>query len=182
MMPSGHTNKQQQTFIPASNQYRNAKIYRIVSNQTQQQYIGSTIQPLKYRLADHARDYIRYQRTIHKRNGAAKLQYISSFEIMKYADAAIQLIEEYPCASKSALETREGYHIRNNTNCVNKVIPGRVTLRRARPYIQHHARCKKSRFTITRICKKAIDDMISQLQDELPLAIVHNTLDTSNVQ
>jgi hypothetical protein len=112
MVPKGHSNNQQQRFIPASNQYRNGKIYRIVSNQAYQQYIGSTIQPLKYRLSGHVRDFIRFQRSNQDSN-YSNSQYISSFEILKFSDAVILLIEEYPCASKLALETREGYHIRN---------------------------------------------------------------------
>ena len=180
MVPTGHSNNnQQQRFIPASNQYRNGKIYRIVSNQTYQQYIGSTIQPLKYRLSGHVRDFIRYQRS-KQDSSHSNSQYISSFEILKFSDAAIQLIEEFPCASKLALETREGYYIRNNPNCVNKVIPGRATSRRARPYRQYQARRKDNPLAIARICKQALDDIISQLEDELPISVVHNTADTLN--
>ena len=181
MVPTRHSNNYQQPrFIPAANQYRNGKIYRIVSNQTHHQYIGSTTQPLKYRLAGHVRDFIRYQRS-NQDSSHSNSQYISSFEILKFSDAAIQLIEEYPCASKLALETREGHYIRNNSNCVNKVIPGRAVSRRARPYRQYQARRKDSPLAIARTCKQALDDIISQLEDELPLALVYNTVDmTSN--
>ena len=43
--------------------YRNAKIYKIVSNKTGLVYIGSTCKTLPQRIAQHERDYQQYLKT-----------------------------------------------------------------------------------------------------------------------
>lgn len=95
--------------------YANSKIYAIRSNQTDKIYIGSTVQPLSVRMAQH--------RAEHK-NG--RTDACSSTEIMQYADAYIELIEEIKCENKDQLRKREGEIIRNTANCVNKCIAGRT--------------------------------------------------------
>jgi hypothetical protein len=99
------------------------KIYKIVSNKTDKIYIGSTIKTIKERLDSHEESYINWI------NSDFKLGYISSFEILKYGDYKIFLIEEYPCSSYSELFKREGhYQIQNYNLCVNIKIASR------RPY------------------------------------------------
>ena len=66
--------------------YKNGKIYAIRSHQTEQIYIGSTTQPLTKRLSKH------------------KAQNCSSRLILQYEDAYIELIENFPCESKTDLE------------------------------------------------------------------------------
>jgi hypothetical protein len=97
--------------------YKNGKIYTIRSYQTDQLYIGSTTQPLSKRLYKHVSDYKRYLK--------GEKNFITSFEIIKFDDAYIELLEEYPCENKMMLQKREGELIRINT-CVNKVIPCRT--------------------------------------------------------
>jgi len=80
-------------------------------------YIGSTIQSLSMRMVGHRKDYKSYL------NG--KRNYISSFEIIQYGDAYIELIKLYPCSCKTELEREEGQNIRV-MNCVNKRIIGRT--------------------------------------------------------
>ena len=92
------------------NRYKNGKIYSIRSHQTEQIYIGSTCVPLCKRIYLHKAGYKHYLK--HNKN------YISSFEIIKYDDCYIELIEEYPCDNKMELTRKEGEHIRAN-NCVN---------------------------------------------------------------
>ena len=99
------------------NNYHNGKIYRIISPSTDVVYIGSTIQPLCKRLQNHKADYKKYL------NG--KYNYGSSFEIVKYDDACIELICDYPCDSKKELERKEG-EIQRETDCINKKIAGRT--------------------------------------------------------
>jgi len=96
--------------------YKNGKIYKIINDETDDEYYGSTIKPLKERFGDHKRDYRCYL------NG--KSEYISSFEIVKYSSCKIVLVENFPCNSKYELEVREKYYIKN-FKCVNKVIPTR---------------------------------------------------------
>ena len=88
--------------------YQNGKIYKLWSPQGEEIYIGSTIQSLAVRKAEHKR-----------------LDCSSKILFEKYDDVRIELIEEYPCKNKMELNKREGEHIRNN-NCVNKVMPGRT--------------------------------------------------------
>lgn len=91
--------------------YKNGKIYAIRSYQTDEIYIGSTIQALKERLRCHKKDL--------------KRKTCSSKLILQYEDAYIELIEECPCDNKEQLLRKEGEHIRA-TNCVNKKIAGRT--------------------------------------------------------
>ena len=98
--------------------YSDGKIYCIKSNQTNKVYYGSTIKPLDIRFYGHKRQYKLYL------NG--KFGYMTSFDILQYDDAYIELIEEYPCKNKKQLERREGEIIKFNENCVNKRIEGRT--------------------------------------------------------
>lgn len=93
-----------------------ARIYSIRSYQTDKIYIGSTCQSLSMRMGGHRKNFKAYNNQ--------KSNYVSSFEILKFDDAYIELIENYPCLTKDELHKREGEHIRAN-ECVNKVIPGR---------------------------------------------------------
>ena len=99
--------------------YENGKIYKIVCNETNDVYIGSTVEKLSVRMSKHRAHYKRYQ--------AGKRSYITSFEILKYPSAKILLVRNCPCDSKEELHAIEGNFIRNN-ECVNKVIPGRTSV------------------------------------------------------
>jgi hypothetical protein len=104
-----------------SNQYSNSKIYKIWSPQTDLIYIGSTTQILCKRLADHKRNYDSY---INKKQNSF---YTSSYELLKYDDYKIELIEEVNCQSKIQLNRREGILQREYRNiCVNMLIAGRT--------------------------------------------------------
>jgi hypothetical protein len=98
--------------------YQNGKIYSIRSYQTNKVYYGSTIQLLCKRLSKHVNDFNAYQR--------GNFNNITSFEILKYEDAYIELVENFPCNSKVELEKREGEIIRENENAVNRIIVGRT--------------------------------------------------------
>lgn len=81
---------------------KHGKIYKLVSNQTDQIYIGSTAQKyLCSRLHNHKSDYKKHQ------NG--KHRYVTSFDIIKLGDAKIILLEKYSCNSKEELTAREEY-------------------------------------------------------------------------
>jgi hypothetical protein len=105
--------------------YRNAKIYCIRSHQTDMVYVGSTCVGLSQRMAGHRCNYKRYK------NG--KGRNTTSFEILKYNNAYIELIENCPCDSKEELLKKEGEYIRS-MNCVNKVVAGRTM----KEYYQEH--------------------------------------------
>ena len=98
--------------------YKNGKIYSIRSYQTDQIYIGSTTQSLSKRFSKHKSDYKKYIK-------CNNICYISSFKILQFEDAYIELLEECPCENKEQLCKREGELIRIY-DCVNKVISGRT--------------------------------------------------------
>ena len=97
--------------------YTNGKIYKLVSNETDNIYIGSTCQSLCKRHSDHKTNYKMWLKNIYN--------YTTSFEIMKYNDNEIIFIENYSCSSKHDLEIRERYWM-EQLNCINKIIPTRT--------------------------------------------------------
>ena len=97
--------------------YENGKIYKIESDQTDKVYIGSTTQRLSQRMAKHRDKYKIYLK--------GNYHFVTSFDILKFGDAKIFLIENYPCSNKEELEARERHYIKT-TNCVNKCQPGRT--------------------------------------------------------
>ena len=96
--------------------YNNGKIYKIWSTQTDEIYIGSTTQPLSKRIGGHRRSYKVYKK--------GKRSYVTSFKILEYGDAKIELIEDCKCERKEQLLAREGHFIRT-LDCVNRIMPGR---------------------------------------------------------
>ena len=96
-------------------------IYKIVSDKTDRIYIGSTVKSLEERLDEHENDYENWINTGFQ-NG-----YISSFEILKYGDYKIVLVEELiGCLSYKELHTREGYYqLKSYSLCVNIFIARR---------------------------------------------------------
>ena len=102
------------------NKYHNGKIYKITDVAYTECYIGSTIQPLCNRMADHRSDYKSYKN--------CRKVYCYSFMLFdKYGleNCKIELVELFPCQSKAELERREGYLMKHET-CVNKFIAGRT--------------------------------------------------------
>lgn len=96
--------------------YQNGKIYKIVSENTEKIYIGSTCSPLSKRLYEHKRDCKLFEEG--KRNK------VSSADIIVLGNVDIILIENYPCKDKNELHARERYWIEQNKNgIVNKAIP-----------------------------------------------------------
>ena len=76
-------------------EFQNGKIYTIRSFQTEKYYIGSTNhKTLSQRLSKHKSVY----RTWLKDKDSC---YVTSFEILKYDDCYIELLELYPCNLKA---------------------------------------------------------------------------------
>jgi hypothetical protein len=73
------------------------RVYCIKSPQTENVYIGSTFEKyLSIRLSKHKYDY--------KRHLNGKYNYVSSFDIIKYGDAYVELIEKYEDIQKDELQ------------------------------------------------------------------------------
>ena len=96
--------------------FDNSKIYKIVSVSGNKTYIGSTTQSLGKRFSSHKSKYNLYK------NG--KYHFVSCFDVLKFDDAKIILIENYKCNNKDELRIRERYFIELN-ECVNINIPSR---------------------------------------------------------
>jgi len=93
--------------------YQDAKIYKLVCNDTGLTYFGSTTQPLQHRLAQH--------KSATPSNGMN----CSSRQIFKNDNYRIELVEDYPCDNKVELLIRETEYIKNN-ECVNRRCPYRT--------------------------------------------------------
>jgi len=96
--------------------YFNGKVYAIRSHQTDQVYIGSTVERLSARMSKHKAHYKFYK--------AGKSRYVTSYKMLDYPDAYIELVEKHPCLCREELERLEGQHIRAEPNAVNKVVAG----------------------------------------------------------
>lgn len=93
--------------------YQNGKIYKLISNQTNKVYVGSTCTPrLSTRIAGHRNSYIKWKNN--------KGRYVTSFELLKYDDCKIVLIENFPCQTKDELRAKEQHWITKTKNTVNK--------------------------------------------------------------
>lgn len=95
--------------------YAYGKIYKITSQQTNKIYIGSSAQNyLSSRMRNHRKAFKSWK------NGNGS--YVTSFELVKFSDAQIVLIENFSCNSNEELRKREEYHRKKHQSfCVNKL-------------------------------------------------------------
>ena len=137
--------------------YKNGKIYTLRSFQTDDIYIGSTIEKLCSRMSKHRHEYKIWKK--------GKYHYVSSFNILQYEDAYIELLEEYPCNNKMELHKKEGEYIRS-MDCVNKMVAGRTrkdyekernkTIHRKEYKKEYQKEYRKNISKITCICGKTL--------------------------
>jgi len=90
--------------------YKKGKIYKIVNNENNKVYYGSTTQPLHKRMYEHRK---KHNNCMSKNLG------------VDLKDCQIILVEKIECECKYELEKRERFYIENN-KCVNKRIPTRT--------------------------------------------------------
>lgn len=93
--------------------FTKGKIYKIISELGECCYIGSTTSPLCQRMAVH-----RYKYREHV-NGRPP-GYCSSFEVLKYADVRIELLELFPCTDDKELREHERMFKEREPTAVNK--------------------------------------------------------------
>jgi hypothetical protein len=93
-------------------------IYKISSPSTDSVYIGSTTKTIKQRLRKHKSQYKVYLNN--------KTNYVSSFELVKYDDCMIELLEQFEFIEQFELFSREAHYIKLNNKSINKVIPNRT--------------------------------------------------------
>ena len=93
------------------------RVYRIWSPDTNLVYIGSTRKTLEHRFSEHKRAMRKWQR--------GKTHYYSSYEILKYEDAQIELVQEDYFGDTLQLREMEKYWV-EKSNAVNKYAPLRT--------------------------------------------------------
>ena len=97
--------------------YKNAKIYNVLNDVTDDVYVGSTCQPLSKRMAEH--------------RGALNKKACSNFKLYKKMKEIgkehfyIELIEDFHCDNVEQLRAREGHYIRQIAT-LNKLVAGRT--------------------------------------------------------
>ena len=97
--------------------YSKGKIYKIVSDNIEGTYYGSTADTLWSRFGKHNSDFRAWKK--------GKCRYVTSFKLIESGNASIVLVEYFPCNSKIELKARERWYIENH-NCVNKYVPNRT--------------------------------------------------------
>mgnify|MGYP001391769468 CR=1 FL=1 len=99
--------------------YSQGKIYKLINNDTQQVYYGSTCTTLEKRLKGHKNSYNSWK------HSPDKVKHTRSFDLFENnGEVEIELVENYPTDSKQKLEKRERVYIDAN-DCVNKNRPTR---------------------------------------------------------
>lgn len=89
--------------------YQNSKIFALRSPSVpDEMFIGYTTTRLSTRLANLKSNYKKYE------NNNDIGQYDPAFEMLKYTDVYIDLIESYPCNSVEELKARTRTIIQNN--------------------------------------------------------------------
>ena len=97
---------------------QNGSVYQIWSPSSTDRYIGSTIQELSARMSGHRAAFKRWSAD-NTRN------FCTSYGVLRFEDAKIELIEIVEFQSLSQLKAREGHHIRAG-DCLNKQVAGRT--------------------------------------------------------
>ncbi len=93
------------------------RIYKITSSECDGVYIGSTTKQLNVRFSNHKSHYKMYL--------AGNMNYLTSFEVLKFVDAQIELIHEGLFNGKKDMGKFDGDTIRTTPNAVNKIVAGR---------------------------------------------------------
>ena len=91
--------------------YKNGKIYKLVNDELNLTYYGSTCNELRKRLYGH--------------KSGAKNKECTSHKLFESGICKIYLVEKVSCEDKMELTKRERFYIENN-ECVNKYIPRRT--------------------------------------------------------
>lgn len=95
---------------------KNGIIYILTSEIGGVTYYGSTSQRPSQRLGEHRYRYNKFLNNIPTVN-------LRSFEVLKYPDYKMVILDSYENITKEELEKNEGYYIANN-KCVNKNVAG----------------------------------------------------------
>jgi len=95
--------------------YSKGKIYRLICDTTDKQYVGSTVMSLSQRLGVHRSAFKRFME-------GKTTKSLTAFNIIHENNFKMVLIEDYPCQNINELERRERHFI-ETMKCVNKNKP-----------------------------------------------------------
>jgi hypothetical protein len=154
----------------------NCKVYKIISSNTDNIYIGSTCFEIEDRLNKHIIDYNFYEKYKH--------HYCSSFEIIKKGNYKIILLEEN--IRKIDILRKEAEYINNNlTKCVNIINP----LTKNKIYDnyeeQNNRKTESNKYLMKIVCNeikdknlviKSMDDMYEIYIDKMNEILKHKTM------
>lgn len=102
--------------------YKNGKIYKIWSLETDKIYIGSTCDTLTNRMCKHRTEY-KYWKEGKKNNVSNS---VVLFDLVGIQNCKIEWVKDFPCETKKQLNKEEGIVQRQNKDLiVNKCIAGR---------------------------------------------------------
>lgn len=123
------------------NKFQEGKIYKIICDDFDKIYIGSTVQKLGQRLASHKAKQCCYSK-----------------ELLTYPNVRIELIEQYPCNSKEELRIREQHHISENRDiCINN----------KNAYISKEDAKERNRLHMIEYCKLNRDAINEKLREKM---------------
>ena len=137
------TNRRPRPII--GSKYENGKIYAYTSSQTNQVYIGSCVDERK-RDQQHRRDCKKWKADGQKskwnqtRSGIWTKSWpgCASIQILKYDDAKMIILENYPCKSSEELRKREQYWM-NQDQYYNKLVNKRKAYRSEEDVVVYQA-------------------------------------------
>ncbi len=109
--------------------YQTSKIYKIVSDNSDKIYVGSTTQTLCKRFATHSAKFKGFLE--------GKYHFITSFSVLQEGNCSIVLLEGFPCNNKDELFKKEREYI-EKIDCVNKFKPGRSREEWRKDYYENH--------------------------------------------
>lgn len=116
--------------------YLQSKIYKLVNDQSDDVYYGSTTLSLRERFELHKSEYIR-------KHGSC-----ASSILFDTGVVSIELVENYPCREKKELLERETYYIKNfkNVNKQNAITSKEEKLEQINKWRKEHPEeCKKAK-------------------------------------
>lgn len=139
--------------------YKKSKIYAIKSEQANKYYIGATTKMLCQRMAQHRQNYNKY---IDK-----KIDYDSSFDILQFSDAQIQLLESFECNNKDELNNKlQTYVSSYKDKIVNKP-------KERKPKIPKEPKEKKIKVSKKKVLKD-MEESIKELPQKEPIKEVES--------
>ena len=97
----------------SENKYEKGKIYKITDVAYNDCYYGSTIEPLTKRMIHHKHKYFNQNTS----QDTCVRSVNSIFNKYGFENCKIELVENFPCASKEELVKREGHYIKKQRVC-----------------------------------------------------------------